>query len=921
MKRELVIAVAAAMGLSACGGGSSSSTSSTSATGFAIPTEISAVPTNSSAAASLKRGLASHLHALARSLNTLPADSDYNKTSTRKYVEEHSLEQFSIIETIMKALAQTEYADAANIGAGPYKAMIAWEENNGNSAMKTLEPWVVDSSLITVNGQTVNRVQAWIEDSSGDATKLVKADFDIYQSATQNADGSYADYGKWNLTAKFNADGTQFFSGTADIVNGQTVLMINSHQVHDDGQGNQVPEDVQAVMYRAGADGYGKVSYPDMDCSGNNGCVPAPNKNATYAYNADYVAVDDGSGTVVYKDRNAKTDLTQRYGLFYAAAAADDGNGKAIAAGDSLMKHKSFGFPVSYTDTNTGATAHAYYGAWNGRHSLWSSGGSVPAGTTVTREDHTPGAAAETYTVSAALNGTLTKRTLVTADLSDIQNIPFETFVNKNLNLQWDGSNWMGCAGFMDWSTQPPTCKDMNGNTLATSAFTDFGLLVVQSSSDRKMVNINRWDPNTQSPVDYVYLDDTNGTGVTGYTTPGFYPATRNQSNGQLTVNTPAVLYVPSVNDMINVNIGGSIYIQYTGDFTNAHTGWVQKTLESFDQQTWTPTFVVGGDTDFVPELGKEYYIHNNGANFVVNRIAATNASSDYAVMIELQTAANPSNVASILPANTSYLASPWNKSVHFALDATAADPNFMMLMYTGDDPNTTNVVETSSTVLTSGQWGLQAYNDNGTPNDSTDDVLLAADGTSVSVDANGIPTGGIRPVQFNWEYADPNSGNTFGAQQFLVDGNGAYKLLSDPVTLNPMTVTDGAGNSKTLSLQFDGWMHGLPDMYNELSKSGWVMTADIANKAINIPEDTLVTDSNSTQYYMKPLEVSEFLTVVTSAATGKTLPDASLATASALDLTTVGLPTFVEYNMGDTPTNSDGSPLDPKYSEGNLVE
>ena len=43
--------------------------------------------------------------------------------------------------------------------------------------------------------------------------------------------------------------------------------------------------------------------------------------------------------------------------------------------------------------------------------------------------------------------------------------------------------------------------------------------------------------------------------------------------------------------------------------------------------------------------------------------------------------------------------------------------------------------------------------------------------------------------------------------------------------------------------------------------------------------------------------------------------------TATALDLTTVGLPTYVEYNMGDTPTNSDGSPLDPKYSEGNLVE
>jgi hypothetical protein len=33
------------------------------------------------------------------------------------------------------------------------------------------------------------------------------------------------------------------------------------------------------------------------------------------------------------------------------------------------------------------------------------------------------------------------------------------------------------------------------------------------------------------------------------------------------------------------------------------------------------------------------------------------------------------------------------------------------------------------------------------------------------------------------------------------------------------------------------------------------------------------------------------------------------------------GLPTFVEHNMGALPTNDDGSPLSPKYSEGNPVE
>lgn len=166
MKRVLAIAIAAALGLSACsGGGSTSSSSGDIITGKVIPTEISAIPSDNGTTGAPKAvGLASHLHTLARAARLskvagLPADSDYMKTSTRKYVQEHALEQFSIIETIMKAIAQTNYADAENINAGPYKAMIAWEDNQGGMDVKTLEPWVVDSKMITVNGQEVNRVQ------------------------------------------------------------------------------------------------------------------------------------------------------------------------------------------------------------------------------------------------------------------------------------------------------------------------------------------------------------------------------------------------------------------------------------------------------------------------------------------------------------------------------------------------------------------------------------------------------------------------------------------------------------------------------------------------------------------------------------------------------------------------------------------
>src|SRR3569832_2379957 len=105
MKRELVVLIAAAMGFCVCGGGSSTSTSTSGSavSGLALLMYFLAVPTNTSAAASLAHGLKGQFHALARSLSALPADSDYNKTSTRKYVKKHTQEQFSIIETIMKA--------------------------------------------------------------------------------------------------------------------------------------------------------------------------------------------------------------------------------------------------------------------------------------------------------------------------------------------------------------------------------------------------------------------------------------------------------------------------------------------------------------------------------------------------------------------------------------------------------------------------------------------------------------------------------------------------------------------------------------------------------------------------------------------------------------------------------------------------
>jgi hypothetical protein len=141
------------------------------------------------------------------------------------------------------------------------------------------------------------------------------------------------------------------------------------------------------------------------------------------------------------------------------------------------------------------------------------------------------------------------------------------------------------------------------------------------------------------------------------------------------------------------------------------------------------------------------------------------------------------------------------------------------------------------------------------------------------------------------------------------MNADNTYKLLDDPISLSAITVTNNVGVSKTLSLQFDGWMHGLPDMFEELRKADFVITSDISDKVINIPEGTEVVNSvDSTHYLIKPLEVSQYLNVVADPG------DLAIAVADGVDLSTV--PVFVEHGMGAKP---DVSVV--KYSEGKLIE
>lgn len=823
------------LGVAACGGGGGGSTGGGGVSGLSLPTEISAVPPNSTGG-----GGPQGLHAKLASLAATDSGTDYSKAETVKFVEERTLEQFDIIEQVMKALEQTHFADSANVNQGPYKAMIAWQDNQNGVEVKTLEPWVVDSSMIVEDGQNVNRVRVWIEEPDDlGGTRLIKAEIKIYQSAAKNSDGSYQHYGVWNLNVKFDDAGTSFFTASASVgSNGESILKL--HENMDEGT---MTHEVKAILNKSDAQGFGKVLYPDWSACMDPNCTPAP-VTAKYAYDDTHLAVQKAADPIIFKDRNAVTDLTHRYGLFDSVTGAN------------VLKSKSFGFPVQFTLNNV--AQFAYYGAWQGRHQLWSGpGGTVPAGTVVTRQDRGANQAPESYTVSTPFVGTLTKRTLVSADISDLLNLPVETWVNINMNLMYDGGQWISCQN-PDYGTNPPTCGAGSG------PFSDFNSLTFNPNDRRRFVNINRWDNIGQMNVDYVY-DPNGGSGA------GFYVANRDPDTGNLTPT--GMLFTPSTNDQLWVNIGGSVYIMYKG---TGPTGWVRKTLLSFDDRTWTPVFDSNGDVDYTLPLNLEYYINNSGANYVVKQTSP----GVYSVKIELQTVANPVNASTFLGPDTTFRPQ-WNDTGNstYRLITDPVDPKFLKLVYltVGSNDATLNVA--TGDVVTQGIWGLEAL-------------------------ASGTPTG----IQFNWEY--PRAGEDWGTLTYLIDSNSNYKLLDDPVLLDPVNLTNHGGDSKTLSLQYDGWMHGLPDLYQELRKNNFEMTTDIADKIIDIPAGTLLTDSiTANKFYLaKPLEVSQFLNAVGDPGT------LDITVADSVDLNTV--PIFVEHGMGSMPPTTG-----VKYSEGVLVE
>lgn len=846
-------------------GGSSTSTSSTDTSQlstYVMPTEVSAVPADSSASdpsASINRSFLSNLRAMAATDD----GTDYSNAETRKFVEEHALMQFDMLQNVLDALSQTNYTD--EIGNGAYKAMVAFQDEENGTSKKSLEAWVCQSDAMEDDdGNSYLSARAWIEEQDEEGTELVKAEFKIYAPPTQNEDGSYADYGRWDLNVKFGDDGTKdFFAASCDL-NDDNLSVIKIHEKFEESgpsSSMEIPVEMAGIMYRSATTGYGKVKYPDFEAmfgpEADPNLTEFPMFEAVYAYNSSYLAVKDGDEETVYKDRDEIVEMTHRYGVYNADT------------GEDMMKSKSFGFPIYWTTNEI--TKRAFYGAWQGRHQLWTQDGeSITEGTTVTREDHDPNATPETYIVGPTFNGVLSKRAYVDASLDDIKDIPVEIWINNDYNLFYQSGKWYHCSQ-IEWGGEGPSCAAEN--LVDFDAEIGLASLVVGADDTKKHVNINGFDESVMENKSYVYELASSDNGNQA----GFYEATMTEGDfGPVTtVIDPRQPLDTSKVTQLWIYIGGQIYVEYKGEGS-----WVEKELINFNMMNWTPEFADSShDKNFILPENRELYINMQGSNYVVRK----ETGQEPTCKLELQTAVNPDNVNDIVPDGTVFK-DPWNpdasSTYEFITDPDDAQGRYLMLVYKtiGDndkDQEGTPNAGVEEGGIVSNIWGIEA--------------TIASE-----------------TVAFNWEY---NAEGGWGSVSYLKNSNGTYKLLDDPIRFNSTTAANGAGQDKTISLQFDGWMMGLPDMHWELQKNGWVMTDDIANKVINLPAGFEVTSTVGTEYLVKPLETSQFLKVTTDT-TG--LPDVALG--EDVDLATV--PDFVEHNMGDMPTD-----VELKYSEGKPIE
>lgn len=960
--------LALAMTLAACGGGGGGSSSSSSgsdtiaeaeARAFQVPSEISAVPVSSASEGGGAPGLATAVRSLmaAKALQDIPnldgsvtvtldESSDYMNAVPRKYIEIKALDEaFSIIGQIMSAMKQTRYWDDAVLNQGPYQAMVGWEDDMMGQTVKTVEKWTISSSYDAdatnpYADTGVFTIQVWVPDEEVQG-EYIRALFTLYKGATTDEEtGEVTDFGVWDMNVKFNDDGSEHFLATAREVGGRSILKIKTYEVYDEGDFD-FTFDMKAYLSRSadGTEGFGKVFLPMFNsqaCGQGAGPPVNPsdciiNQYMPYAFNSNYLelgidangneSLEDVGDSEKILDRNSQAAITHRYGVFYAAATDLNGDGaNDTVAGDNILKHKTFGFPV-FADVSDGAGGtmrrYGFYGSWRGEHNLWGfqdcglNGCSplVSDGDTVTREDWSTGERIETtYTVDN-VPALLAKREVDTTSVTVIKDTPVRVDINKHFDLVYDAGAWKLCKDgwlfndqgtptcqFMDFSQNPPQPQPRS-----LEAF-DFDAYVATASRADGFVELAAGGQGIQ----VAYLTSRPEWMQGSVPSAGLY-----EVNFGTFPATIVGAYTPANGDIFRLNVTdeGWMVLRDAGASTTDGLDLAWKKL-AYTGNIWEPEFT-GTETTFTLPEGVNIRAEVGG-NFYMVQLkygAAGTAAADYLTIVENQTTYTPNvTMANFLPPNTAYLGKMENTNLRLSWDSDV----LVLKVATGSSGEYTvgNTHETN-------EWSLVAYNADGAPLDADGNPAMNADGFVCMFPDQPGCSGGTA-VQFMYRY-DEN-----GAAQTYLVSNGTHQLLSDQIALLNVPLVDRDGtDAGERTLRFDGFMmHGLPNLRNEFRDGDF--DEDYLDKLLNVKyvtgKVTRVVGDDGVGYLIKPLETSVFMDDVSDEDAQGLIPDADLPnidSAIALDLdteVTTDMPDVADNTMGAVPS---GDTVVVKFVEG----
>jgi hypothetical protein len=830
-----------------CSSGGSDGT--TGIAGIAVPTEVSAVAAKSESAGaqpgatvrSSPRQILAELERLREVADLaadLPADSDYQQAVVKKFIEIESLDVFGIITTIFNAIRQTNYAEAENVGIGPYKCMVAWEDKGeGGTTQTMMETWTLRSDM--TGG--VNQLQCWIEENRDGQIQVTRVAMTIEQAPSRNEDDTLADLGTWEIRAIFGEDDEYFHATGAVLEDGTSRLTIHERQNENIG-GSPVVYERKGIIYRNADLGYGRVVYPDTSSCWNGGDCSGgiPSIEVAFSYNADYLTVQVGSDPSQSFDRNDEHPIVHKYGLFYEEDGGD------------VQKDMEFGISLLFENGQYG-----WYGSWQDHHQVWMGGDTPADGSQATKSWVPEGETLPSYTTKS-FSGALSRITLVQGSLDQLEGIPAEIWLCQSFELRWN-------EGSSQWQLCDPGCMN-------PTDFTDqLSTLASTGEGDQRWIWISRWD-GAQN-VNYIYQ-------TTG--TAGFYEA-HQEGNGW--VSNGGLAYDPTDGDSLWCNINGKTYIMYTGDFDGptTSTGWVEKTLTAFDTQTWTPTFAEDGDRQFFFEVGREYFVNNRGANLRVTRLAENGNAGDYEVFMDVERVAKPGdNLDTIFPDGT-ILVQPWDpdNSSTYVLEKDPADAGYLLLKYLVPNANDANAGKSAGDVVTDDIWGLRIQGDAG-------DLSEGSTVFNWQYQAEGEYNGGVTYLidGDTGEYVLLHEPLRFDSVQLPRTSD----LVADPPVDESLWLS--------FSPMFDGNIRGLPDTWYELEKvaySGSQVPSILANNVV-IPDGTRLEDAQGVGYYVKAVDVGIFLGAVTVPAGQE--PDMDLVEAIDLD---ADLPAFTPHTLSAT--------------------